>query len=56
MVDVNGDISDITIIKGLSDASNKKAISIIEDGPSWKGNSNGKPEKVTIKIKFEKKK
>jgi hypothetical protein len=54
MVDVNGDISDITIIKGLSDASNKKAISIIEDGPSWKGNSNGKPEKVTIKIKFEK--
>jgi hypothetical protein len=51
-VDKFGSISDIRIIKGLSDAANKKAISLVKDGPDWVGNSNKRPETITLRIKF----
>ncbi|HZY36169.1 MAG TPA: carboxypeptidase-like regulatory domain-containing protein [Mucilaginibacter sp.] len=53
-VDKFGSISDIKVIKGLSDAANKKAISLIKYGPDWVGNSNNHPEKITLRIKFVK--
>jgi len=51
-VDKFGTISDVRIIKGLSDAANKKAISLIKDGPDWVGNSSKRPETITLRIKF----
>jgi TonB family protein len=54
MVDDKGHISDIKVIKSLSKATDQKAIDLINDGPYWIGNANGKPEKVTLKIKFAK--
>jgi hypothetical protein len=52
MVDQSGAITNITIISGLSNATNNKAINLIANGPVWAGNANGLPEKVTLKIKF----
>ncbi len=54
-VDKNGSVSDIRIEKGLSAAADKKAISMVKDGPDWVGNTNKLPEKVTLRIKFSKK-
>ncbi|MDP9081389.1 MAG: carboxypeptidase-like regulatory domain-containing protein [Bacteroidota bacterium] len=51
-VDRYGEVSDITVAKSLSPVADKKAIDLISDGPEWIGNSNGQPEKVTIRIKF----
>jgi hypothetical protein len=53
-VDKFGSVSNIKVIKGLSDAANKKAISLINDGPEWDGNSNKQPETVTLRIRFGK--
>jgi hypothetical protein len=53
-VDKFGSVSNIKVIKGLSDAANKKAISLVKDGPEWAGNSNKRPETVTLRIKFGK--
>ncbi|HVW98486.1 MAG TPA: carboxypeptidase-like regulatory domain-containing protein [Mucilaginibacter sp.] len=52
LVSAGGTISNLQIVHGLSDATNKKAIDLITDGPSWFGNTNGKPEKVKLTIKF----
>lgn len=54
IVDKFGSVSDIKVIKGLTDAANKKAISLIKDGPDWMGNSNKRPETITLRIKFSK--
>lgn len=53
-VDRHGGISDIKVVKGLSAAANKKAVALVKDGPEWAGNSNRKPETVTLRIKFSK--
>jgi len=53
-VDKFGSVSNIKVIKGLSGAANKKAISLIKDGPEWDGNSNKQPETVTLRIRFGK--
>jgi len=52
MVGNNGVISDIRITKGLSQATDQAAIDLINDGPDWDGNTNRKPEKVNLRIKF----
>ncbi|ASU36483.1 anti-sigma factor family protein [Mucilaginibacter xinganensis] len=52
MVDRNGSISDVVVIKGLSTATNKKAIDLINNGPEWVGNTSGQTEQVTVRIKF----
>jgi len=54
MIDAKGNLSDIKVIKGLSKATDQKAIDLINNGSGWIGNANGKPEKVTLKIKFAK--
>lgn len=54
---VNGDgaLSDFKIKKSLTPAADQKAIDLIKAGPTWIGNSTGKPEEVTVKVKFVKK-
>lgn len=54
MVDHYGSVSEITITKGLSPATNQKAIDLISDGTDWVGNSSGQTEQVTVRIKFVK--
>lgn len=56
MIDNNGNISEVTVIKGLSPLTNKKAIDLINNGPDWIGSSNGQTEQVEIRIKFVSKK
>jgi len=53
-VDKYGSVSNIKVVKGLSDAANKKAASLVKDGPDWVGNSNKKPETITLRIRFGK--
>lgn len=54
MVGRTGAISGIIIKKGLSAAANQKAIDLINDGPAWVANTNREPEKVNLRVKFEK--
>ena len=56
MIDNNGNISEVTVIKGLSPLTNKKAIDLINNGPDWIGSSNGQTEQVEVRIKFVSKK
>ncbi|PWK71442.1 carboxypeptidase-like protein [Mucilaginibacter oryzae] len=50
----SGIIDEFGIKKGLNEAVNQKAIELIRNGPAWTGNSNHKPEQVTVKVKFRK--
>ena len=52
LIDKNGVISSLQIKRGLSDATNQKALNLISNGPAWVGNINGQPQKVDVKIKF----
>ena len=52
MVDRFGGISTIRVIKGISPATDKKAISLVRNGPGWTGNSTKQPEMVTLRIRF----
>lgn len=49
----DGVITDIKINKGLSASTDKAAADLVKNGPAWVGNSNGMPEKVTLRIKFD---
>ncbi|WDF77451.1 carboxypeptidase-like regulatory domain-containing protein [Mucilaginibacter sp. KACC 22773] len=51
-VNTDGTLSDFKIKKSLSAVADQKAIDLIKAGPTWVGNSNGKPEQVTVKVKF----
>ncbi|MEO7212106.1 carboxypeptidase regulatory-like domain-containing protein [Mucilaginibacter sp.] len=51
-VSPTGAVSNITVVKGLSPAANKKAVSLIADGPKWVGNKNGKPEEKILQLEF----
>lgn len=53
-IGTNGAISNINIINGLSADMNQKAIKLIQNGPVWTSESNGKPKIVTQKIQFHK--
>jgi len=48
----NGNITNIKVVKGLSTATDQKAIDLINDGPMWSGSSDGKPQTVTVHVKF----
>lgn len=52
IVSSKGAISNITVVEGLSDATNKKAVNLVANGPKWVGNTNGKSETVTLTITF----
>jgi TonB family protein len=53
-VNPNGSITNITVSKSLNRAADNKAISLIQAGPNWAGNTNGKPEVVKVKVDFHK--
>ncbi len=53
-INPNGSIAEVAITKGLSIAADVKAISIIQNGPAWVGNSSGKAEDVKVKVEFHK--
>jgi TonB family protein len=52
-VNANGNIENIVVIKSLSPVANEQAIAIVRNGPQWIGNTNSKPEVVTLQVKFE---
>ncbi len=52
VVDKNGNITGIKVIKGISPATDKKATDLIKNGPIWTGNSSGRPEQVYLRIRF----
>jgi hypothetical protein len=54
LVDTEGHISNIRIIRGRSDTMNQKAIALIVNGPEWYGDSDSKLKEVKVKIKFHK--
>lgn len=53
-VNADGSLTDFKIKKSLSATADQKAIDLIKAGPTWVGNGNGKPEQVTVKVKFAK--
>jgi len=52
MVDNGGNLSGFKIIKSLGKVADQKAIDMVQYGPKWMGNANGKPEEIKITIKF----
>lgn len=53
-VNTDGTVTDIKIKKSLNPTADQKAIDLIKNGSSWVANTNGKPETVNVKIKFQK--
>ncbi len=59
LVDTQGHISNIRVIRGSSDTMNRKAIAMVENGPEWYGPEkqgvDDNPQKeIKLKIKFHK--
>lgn len=54
MISANGKVYDIKTIKNLSTDADQKARELINQGPNWAASSTGNPEKVTIKVHFNK--
>lgn len=54
LVDTQGRISNIRVIRGRSDTMNQKAIALVVNGPEWYGDSESKLKEVKLKIKFHK--
>jgi hypothetical protein len=48
----NGVITNVKVVKGLSTLTDQKAVDLINNGPRWSGGSDGKPETVTVNVKF----
>lgn len=48
----DGKLSQFKVVKSLSDDADKKAISLISNGPAWVGNADGKTKEVTVTVKF----
>jgi hypothetical protein len=53
-VNSDGALADFKIISGLNDASNKQAISLVQNGPAWVPDASGKAKTVKLKIRFNK--
>jgi hypothetical protein len=51
-VNTDGSVSNIKVVKNLSPVADLQAINLIRNGPAWVANTNGKPEKVSLQIKF----
>ncbi|MBS1783458.1 MAG: TonB family protein [Bacteroidetes bacterium] len=55
VVDENGDVSDVNVVKGIGGGCDEEAVRVIKKMPKWKpGKQNGKPVKVyyTLPISF----
>ncbi|SDT54692.1 TonB protein C-terminal [Mucilaginibacter mallensis] len=56
MVNTDNSLSNFKVIKGIRAKTDTAAIELIKNGPDWLKNSNNKPEKVKLRVKFEAKK
>ena len=54
VVNPDRSLTDFKILKSLSPEADKAAIELIQDGPDWLPNTNGRPEKVRLRIHFKK--
>ena len=48
----DGKLSQFKVVKSVSDDADKKAISLISNGPAWVGNADGKAKEITVTVKF----
>ena len=53
MVAADGSLSQFKIIKSLSEATDKKAIDLISNGPEWVGSTDKKPKEVKVNVIFK---
>lgn len=51
-VNTDNTLSDFKILKSVSAKTDSAAIDLVNDGPGWLRNSDNKPEKVKLRIKF----
>jgi hypothetical protein len=51
-IDEKGALTDIKVIKGLSQAADSLAIKFIKNGPAWKGSPDGKTSELQIVLDF----
>ncbi|RYY37221.1 MAG: TonB family protein [Sphingobacteriaceae bacterium] len=51
-VSMEGKVEDFKILNGISAKTDAAAIELVKNGSNWQPNTNGKPEVVTISIKF----
>lgn len=51
-VEKDGQLSDIKVVKGLSDFYDKEAIRLVRKGPSWKGAADGLTKEISLEIPF----
>ncbi len=56
VVNSDNSLSGFKVIKGISAKTDTAAVKLIRNGPDWLKNSNNKPEKVKVRVKFEAKK
>jgi hypothetical protein len=52
IVNPDNSLSDFKVLKSVSAKTDSTAINLITDGPGWYASSNGKPERVRVRIKF----
>ncbi len=52
-VNADGSISNITVKKSISPATDQKAIELVKNGPKFRGNKNRKPETVRLRVRFK---
>jgi hypothetical protein len=53
-VEKDGSLTGFSVNKDVNNVGGQKAIQLIKDGPEWLGNSNGKPKRVTVSVRFRK--
>jgi hypothetical protein len=56
MVNPDNSLSDFKIINSISAKTDTAVIELIKTGPEWLKNTNNKPERVKVRVKFEAKK
>lgn len=56
VVNSDNSLSGFKVIKGISAKTDTAAVELIRNGPEWLKNSNNKPERVKVSVKFEAKK
>jgi hypothetical protein len=54
IVEKDGSLTGFSVNKDVNNVGGQKAIQLVKDGPEWLGNSNGKPKKVTVTVRFRK--
>ncbi len=52
VVNSNGNLDNFKVVKGICESSDKKAIELVKNGPSWVGNPAAPAKEVTVTVKF----